>query len=140
MITPKEFRKSEPKEPKIYSKAGYCTIHKKEKLEEDDHECCGCCCSGCEPEYTCPKCQDLHAIKHNAWFRKFGHLIAVSEGLIYPSVVEKGIIKRPPSDLLYMQYLHGGKPIKMGSWCKIGNDGFLKKTNKPWSPPMIVVS
>ena len=138
MEIPKQFRKLEPKEPKIYRKAGKCPEHKI-VLMKGGHKCCECCCGGgCDPEYTCPKCQEIYKHEYAIWCRKFCHIVAISDSL--PMVVEKGFIQRMPHDLVYMQFLHDGIPIKMGSWCKLGRDGLLTKASKPCSPPMIIIS
>ncbi len=136
METPKKFLASKPKEARIYRKAGKCPIHKTTKLIKDDHECCGCCCSGCDPEYTCPKCEALHAKKYAIWFRKFGHMVCTGEGM----VVKNGKVHIPGRNLTYFQFYHGGKPLKIGTWCKVGDDGYLKKTSANYCQKFLVVS
>lgn len=131
---------SKPKEPKNYSGWSYkgrkCPKHKV-ALVKDDHECCGCCCSGCEPEWSCPKCKAAYDRAYAKWFRQFGHLVAVGQCL----GVQDGKIVRYSPDIAYMQFLHGGKPIKIGSWCKVdGKSGHIVRTTKPWTTPMLVIS
>ena len=136
METPKQFLKSEPKEPRVYKKAGKCPIHKTTKLVKDDHECCGCCCSGCEPEYTCHKCEALYNKKYAAWFRKFGHMVCRGDGM----VVKNGKVLIQGHNFVYFQFYHGGKPLKIGSWAKLDENGYLKKTNARYSEKFLVVS
>jgi len=54
-------------------------------------------------------------------------------------VVERGKIKIPGYDLRYMQFYHGGKPLKEGTWCKLGEDGLLKRSTAKAHPQMLVV-
>ncbi len=137
METPQKFLASKPKEPKVYHRPGKCPIHKTTKLKKDSHECCDCCCGGgCEPNYSCPKCEAIYNKKYAIWFRKFGHLVAVGEGL----EVKNGRLMKVGHGLRYMQFYHGGKPLKIGTWCKVGNDGFLKRSTKNNYPQMLVIS
>lgn len=135
---PPQFLKSKPKEPRTYEGWSYegrkCPKHKV-KLVKDDHECCDCCCGGCDPTWECPKCQELYTKAYNRWFHKWGHIVAVAHYL----EVKNGVILRMPPDLRYMQLLHGGKPLKRGQWCKIGSGGYLKPSTKNGVPNMIVV-
>lgn len=127
MYPPEKFKASEPKKPTVYHKAGKCRIHKTTKLVKDDHECCGCCCSGCEPDYTCPKCEALYDKKHQIWFNKWGHIVAVDEFM----VVENGKIKFPSPNVRLHQFYHGGTPVKIGKFAKIDpKTGFVKLSRK----------
>lgn len=137
-LCPANFRSSEPKEPKTYYGWSYegrkCPKHKV-KLVKEEHECCGCCCSGCEPKYTCPKCEKAYDAAYQKWHNKWGHVVAISSYLN----VKNGRIMTMSPDLRYMQFLHGGKPLKIGQWCKLGDDGFIKFSKEPGSPNMLVI-
>lgn len=70
-----------------------------------------------------------------AWLNLWGHIVAVADFLH----VENGTLTRA-DDVRYMRFLHGGKPIKVGSWCKVNEKGFVVACRKPSVPNMIVVS
>lgn len=138
MTCPPKFEASKPKEPKRYFGESYksrkCPRHKIKLVLEKEGRSCECC-GDFEPEYRCPRCEELYDRAYQRWFRKWGHIVAVAEHL----VVEKGKIRYMPRDLRYHQLLHGGKPLKIGQWCKIGQDGYLKLSRKPRSSPMMLV-
>ena len=138
MIGPEQFQASKPKEPRRYEGWSYkgrkCPKHKI-KLVKDDHVCCGCCCSGCDPEWSCLKCEELYHKAYARWFRKWGHIVAIAHHLD----VVRGKIRMISPDTRYMQLLHGGKPLKEGQWCKIGEDGYIKLARRPGIPNMLIV-
>ena len=137
MIGPKDMQASKPKEPRRYTGWSYedrkCPKHKV-KLVKDDHECCGCCCSGCDPEWTCPECEELYDLAYRAWFKSWGHYVAFGDHLL----VRDGKLLSM-SGVSVQLFLHGGKPLKAGQWCKVGDDGYLKLARKPWTPNMLVI-
>lgn len=135
METPIKFLKSKPKEIRIYRKAGKCPIHRSTKLVKDDHVCCDCCCGGgCDPEYTCPKCEEIYNEKYAKWFRKFGHIVAVGDDL---QVKNRRLITM--SGLRFYQFYNGGKTIKIGSWVKMDmKTGFIVASRRKSN--MLVIS
>ncbi len=135
MITTAQHEASRPKMFAVYSKAGFCPKHKSTRLWKVEHECCDCCCDGCDPEYTCPRCEALYDKKVVAWLRKFCHMVAVGDCLL----VKDGKLQAM-NGVVFQQYLHGGNPLKIGSWCKIGADGYLKRSTKNNRPQMLVIS
>lgn len=136
--TPQLLEGEKPKEPRTYEGWSYkdrsCLRHKKTKLVKDDHECCGCCCSGCQPVFHCPKCQAAYETAYSKWVRKWGHLVAVGEHLF----VRDGKLLSM-NGVVFQQLLHGGKPLKEGKWCKWGPNGYIVRANKPHYPQMLVV-
>lgn len=134
MEAPLKFRKSEPKEPRVYRKAGKCPIHKTVKLKKDDHECCDCCCGGgCDPKYTCPKCEKIYNEKYTKWFRKWGHTCAVWDDL---HAKNRRLITM--QGLRFMQFYNGGKTIKMGSWARLDENGILRASRKNKSTILVI--
>lgn len=116
-----------PKEPKAYGKAGKCPKHKRTDLVKDDHECCGCCCSGCDPEYRCPKCLELWQKKDRAW-------LATWCNMVYHDPFGQLDPKNPTPSMQgrFSQFKHGGKRLRKGSWAKIDpKTGLLKYSRKP---------
>lgn len=135
---PPKFLASQPMEPKRYFGSSYkgrrCTKHKVKLVLEDEGRSCECC-GDFEPKYCCPKCEKIYNAAFRRWFRKWGHIVAVADHLD----VVKGRIRSMTPDIRYYQFLHGGKPLKKGQWCKRGDDGFIKLSRKPWTPNMLVV-
>ena len=128
METPKKFLKSKPRETPFREGWSYkgkkCPKHKIPFLDYS-FECEG------EPMWMCKKCEDIYDEAFAKWFRKFGHIVACGSDMFLPGIVENGRIKRITPGLVFMQYLHGEKPIKIGSFCKLDKNGFIRKCNRP---------